>query len=170
MSHRLNRTVKISAVLLALSISAPAFALTHKVEKAFKGLASFYADKFDGHKTASGAPYDDDAFTCAHRSLPFGTRLLVKNEETGSCCVVVVNDRGPFRHNRVVDLSKAAARKLGIRGVGKVICYTGKEVGDVVASAAKKADSLGHKHDLFKIASGKNKPFAGKQNLIVDAE
>jgi len=87
-----------------------------------EGLASFYADRFQGRPTASGAPYDRAAMTCAHRSWPFGTRLRVTDLETGRSVVVVVNDRGPHVAGRVVDLSGAAARALGMvgRGVARV--------------------------------------------------
>ncbi len=86
------------------------------------GLASYYGKRFQGRTTASGAPFDMHAFTCAHPSAPFGTRLRVTELERGRSVVVTVNDRGPFARGRVVDLSLAAARKLGIveRGVARV--------------------------------------------------
>lgn len=95
------------------------------VRKIFAGLASFYADKFHGRCTASGERFDQSKFTCAHKYLPFGTRLLVKNAHNGKVCIVTVNDRGPYSKNRVLDLSRAAALKLGITGIGQVICFTG---------------------------------------------
>lgn len=86
------------------------------------GLASYYARSFQGHRTASGERYDRRAMTCAHRRHPFGTRLRVTDLETGRKVVVEVTDRGPFTHNRLLDLSWAAARELGIleRGVARV--------------------------------------------------
>lgn len=118
-----------AALLVSFMFSTPAFSSpVRKIEKIFHGVASFYADRFNGKKTASGDVFDNSKLTCAHRTLPFGTKLLVKNPDTGSCCEVIVNDRGPYAHNRVVDLSKAAARKLGITGLGKVVCYAGKTV------------------------------------------
>jgi rare lipoprotein A len=86
------------------------------------GVASFYAHRFHGRRTASGARYDMHALTCAHPSAPFGARLRVTDLETGRSVVVTVNDRGPFAGGRVVDLSLAAARKLGIveRGLARV--------------------------------------------------
>jgi rare lipoprotein A len=86
------------------------------------GLASFYGRRFHGRKTASGARFDMRAFTCAHRSAPFGTRLRVIELESGRSVVVTVTDRGPFTRGRVVDVSLAAARVLGIveRGVARV--------------------------------------------------
>jgi peptidoglycan lytic transglycosylase len=86
------------------------------------GLASFYAERFEGRRTASGNRYDPRALTCAHRSAPFGTRLRVTALESGRSVVVTVNDRGPFARGRVVDLSLAAARALGMieRGLVRV--------------------------------------------------
>ena len=86
------------------------------------GMASFYGRRHAGRKTASGERYDPSALTCAHRTEPFGTRLRITDLETGRQVVVTVNDRGPFVHGRVVDLSLAAARELGMieRGVTRV--------------------------------------------------
>jgi rare lipoprotein A len=86
------------------------------------GLASFYGHRHKGRRTASGARYDPAALTCAHRSAPFGARLRVTDLESGRQVVVIVNDRGPFVRGRVVDLSLAAARELGLveRGVARV--------------------------------------------------
>ncbi len=86
------------------------------------GVASFYARGFQGRRTASGAPYDMRALTCAHPTAPFGTRLRVTDLESGRSVVVTVTDRGPFANGRIVDLSLAAARRRGIvaRGVVRV--------------------------------------------------
>jgi rare lipoprotein A len=84
------------------------------------GLASFYADRFHGRPTASGQPYDWAALTCAHRTAPFGARLRVTDLEGGRSVVVTVNDRGPHVAGRVVDLSRAAAERLGMLGRGLV--------------------------------------------------
>lgn len=84
------------------------------------GLASYYADRFHGRPTASGQPYDRGALTCAHPSAPFGARLRVTDLETGRSVLVTVNDRGPHLPGRVVDLSRAAAERLGMLGRGLV--------------------------------------------------
>jgi rare lipoprotein A len=86
------------------------------------GLASFYARSLQGRRTASGARYDGRALTCAHRTHAFGTLLRVTELESGRSVVVRVTDRGPFVPGRVIDLSWAAARKLGMldRGVARV--------------------------------------------------
>lgn len=83
----------------------------------FAGVASFYGNE-SGSKTASGERFNENAMTCAHRSLPFGTKLRVTHG--GRSIVVTVNDRGPFVRGRVLDLSTAAARALGIDGLGSV--------------------------------------------------
>jgi rare lipoprotein A (peptidoglycan hydrolase) len=123
-------------VIFVLTTGMPCWASDHvqdskkpsKLSRVFKGVASFYGKKFQGKRTASGKPFDMNAFTCAHPNLPFGTPVLVQNEETGAQCQVIVNDRGPYVRNRCIDLSKAAANKLGITGVAKVVCKTGRYV------------------------------------------
>ncbi len=86
------------------------------------GFASYYGHRFQGRRTASGERYDVARLTCAHRTAPFGSRLRVTDVETGRSVVVRVNDRGPFARGRIVDLSLAAARSLGIvkRGLARV--------------------------------------------------
>ena len=77
------------------------------------GVASCYHDKFHRRRTASGEPYDKDKFTTAHRFLPFGTMVMVRNIKTGDSVIVKVNDRGPYHKTRTFDLSKAAFLKIG---------------------------------------------------------
>jgi peptidoglycan lytic transglycosylase len=76
------------------------------------GIASYYADKFVGHTTANGEKYKHSKLTAAHKTLPFGTLLKVKNLENGKEVTVRVNDRGPFVKDRIIDLSKSAAEEL----------------------------------------------------------
>ncbi|HEX2222835.1 MAG TPA: septal ring lytic transglycosylase RlpA family protein, partial [Thermoanaerobaculia bacterium] len=78
------------------------------------GMASWYGPKFHGRRTANGERYDMHALTAAHPTLPFGTRLAVRNPRTGQEVVVRVNDRGPFKGNRILDLSYAAANAVGV--------------------------------------------------------
>ncbi len=80
----------------------------------FSGVADYYADQFHGRKTASGQIHDKNKYTAAHLTLPFGTKLKVVSRHTGKTCVVTVNDRGPFTKSRIIDLSVAAARELGL--------------------------------------------------------
>lgn len=84
----------------------------------FSGHASWYGGKFHGRRTSAGERFDQDSLTAAHRSLPFGTKLLVMNRRTGDKCVVKVNDRGPFVHDRVIDVSRGAARQLNMISSG----------------------------------------------------
>lgn len=88
----------------------------------FKGLASWYGTRFHGRKTASGSVYNQNEMTAAHKQLPFGTRIQVTNLRNKRHVVVKVTDRGPFVKNRVLDLSKEAARRLGFNGICKVSC------------------------------------------------
>jgi rare lipoprotein A len=81
----------------------------------FSGMASYYGNE-SGSRTASGARFNQNAMTCAHRSLPFGTKLRVTHR--GQSVVVTVNDRGPFIKGRVLDLSTGAARAVGLTGAG----------------------------------------------------
>ena len=82
------------------------------------GVASWYGGKFHGRKTASGETYNQNALTAAHRTLPFGTRVRVTRLDTGNSVVVRINDRGPFKAGRVIDLSERAAEEIGMTGVG----------------------------------------------------
>lgn len=102
------KTAFAAAIALACSIElAPA--------QSFSGVASFYGSE-SGSQTASGARFNELAMTAAHRSLPFGTRLRVTYR--GRSVDVIVNDRGPFIRGRVLDLSKGAARAIGMAGAG----------------------------------------------------
>jgi len=83
-----------------------------------KGEASWYGPGFHGKQTASGEVYDMEAMTAAHRRLPFGTRVEVENLDNGRRTVVRINDRGPFAHGRIIDLSRGAAREVGMLGSG----------------------------------------------------
>jgi len=76
------------------------------------GKASYYADKFNGRKTASGEIYNHSKKTAAHKSLDFGTKVRVINLENKKSIVVIINDRGPFVKGRIIDLSKSAAEEL----------------------------------------------------------
>lgn len=86
------------------------------------GMASYYAAAFHGRRTASGERFDMQELTAAHRTLPFGTLVRVKHLKNGREVVVRINDRGPFRKGRVIDVSRAAAERLGMlsQGVGRV--------------------------------------------------
>lgn len=88
------------------------------------GIASWYGPGFHGKATASGQEFNSGNFTAAHRTLSFGTKITVTNQYNGKKVTVTVNDRGPFVHGRILDLSEAAARQIGIiqAGTGHV-CF-----------------------------------------------
>lgn len=85
-----------------------------------RGKATYYASRFHGRKTSSGQIYNKDSLTCAHRTLPLGTLIKVKNISNGKEVVVKVNDRGPYHPTAIVDLSKAAAKKIDMIAQGVV--------------------------------------------------
>jgi rare lipoprotein A len=83
-----------------------------------QGICSFYSDKFEGLSTSSGERYSSKAYTGAHRSLPFNTIVAVINLKTNKYVIVRINDRGPHRKTRLIDISKSAALELGIVKMG----------------------------------------------------
>lgn len=85
-----------------------------------KGLASWYGEPYHGRLAASGEVYDMDELTAAHRTLPFGTRVRVHRVDNGASVVVRINDRGPIPEDRIIDLSRAAARSIGMMQPGIV--------------------------------------------------
>jgi rare lipoprotein A len=108
-------------VLPVLAVNEMAERLGGKLEmlgQTFCGAASWYGGRFHGRTCSDGSTYNQHKLTAAHRSLPFGTKILVKNRQTGDTCVVEVNDRGPFVDGRVIDVSRAAARELNMLSAG----------------------------------------------------
>ena len=103
-------------LLIALFALCNIFTLTIQAQS--DGKASYYSNGLHGRKMSNGERYDCNAFTCAHRTLPFGTRLKITNPRNGKSVIVRVTDRGPFVRGRVVDLSYAAARELGTLASG----------------------------------------------------
>lgn len=83
--------------------------------------ASYYHDKFDGRKTASGVKFDNSKLTAAHKKLPFGTKLKITNEKNDKSVIVVVTDRGPFVNGREIDLSKKAFMDITSNKKGGVV-------------------------------------------------
>lgn len=100
------------------SSSPSPYELSPPRESDQQGLASWYGPRFHGRRTASGERFDSQDLTAAHRTLAFGTRVCVRSSVTGKAVVVRINDRGPFSHNRVIDLSQGAAEALGMVGLG----------------------------------------------------
>ncbi|MFM2224437.1 MAG: hypothetical protein RJA07_639 [Bacteroidota bacterium] len=120
--------MKIYILTLFIIVSEVAFAQSDSaiLFKPFQtGIASYYSKQSNGARTASGKILYSDSLVCAHRTLPFGTKIKVTNSKTGKSIIVKVIDRGPFGKGRVVDLSYAAADSLGIlrSGLSKVEVY-----------------------------------------------
>ncbi|UYZ58578.1 septal ring lytic transglycosylase RlpA family protein [Hymenobacter latericus] len=109
--------------LLLLAGSFPTLAddtptATASKSAVLRGRASWYGREHQGKRTSNGERFDRNQYTCAHKTLPFGTRLRVTNPQNGKAVVVRVTDRGPYRHQRILDLSEVAARPLGIVQLG----------------------------------------------------
>ena len=109
-------TIKNITKLTLLSLSLFMVSCAQKVTES--GHASYYGDKFEGRKTASGEKYKASRLTAAHRTLPFGTTVKVKNLDNGKVVKVVVNDRGPFVSGRIIDVSGKAANQLEMKNTG----------------------------------------------------
>ena len=103
----------VTGVALATCGRAQAQALAPAVEE---GVASWYGPSFDGQRSASGEIFDSGQMTAAHRTLPFGTRVRVRRLDSEESIVVRINDRGPWVDSRIIDLSYAAAQRLGPGG------------------------------------------------------
>lgn len=119
----------VSAMLLPLLLAGPAasqeseiaenpIAVLVQETEIDGGIASYYGNELAGNRTASGETFDPGQLTAAHRTLPFGTLVRVTNMATGDSVVVRINDRGPFAHGRVIDVSHAAAREIGMHRSG----------------------------------------------------
>lgn len=107
-------------IFLFIGVSQPTFAQSN--DKTQVGAASWYGSKYHGRKTSSGERYNKNEMTAAHKTLPFGTMVKVTNPANDKSVILRINDRGPFVGKRIIDVSEAAARKLGMHseGVAKV--------------------------------------------------
>lgn len=100
-------------MISALGLSSFKNTSTNDNDEVKTSYASYYHDKFNGRKTASGEVFSNSKLTAAHRTLPFGTKVKVTNLRNGESVVVTINDRGPFHASRALDLSKAAFDEIG---------------------------------------------------------
>ncbi|HKR63396.1 MAG TPA: septal ring lytic transglycosylase RlpA family protein [Thermoanaerobaculia bacterium] len=119
----MRRRIGVLSALLVLAYGcATTVPQPEKGPESLRGIASWYGEEFAGRTTANGEIFDPTLLTAAHRTLPFGTILEVTNPKTGRSVWVRVNDRGPYIANRIIDLSYAAAQKIGLveAGVGDV--------------------------------------------------
>jgi rare lipoprotein A len=118
----------IKRFLIATAILASGKAMAYQET----GHASWYGPGFHGKKTASGKRFDRHALTAAHKTLPLNSKVRVTNLKTHASVVVTINDRGPHRRGRLIDLSQAAAKAIGLRGTGPVQ-VTGMDDNDTLA-------------------------------------
>lgn len=118
----MKRSIAVSVVVLLSACASTKTAPDQPAPENLHGTASWYGQEFAGRATANGEIFDPMQFTAAHRTLPFGTIVEVKNPKTGETVRVRVNDRGPYIYDRLIDLSYAAARQIGLiePGTGEV--------------------------------------------------
>lgn len=144
-------------ICLWLFLLVSNFLLAQRGEKEVKtGKASYYGHKFHNRRTASGISYDRNAYTCAHKEFPFGTKLLVKNPFNDKEVVVEVTDRGPFKRGRIIDLSWAAAKDLDIvrHGIATV------EVSEYI-------EPLRHVYDIPRLTIGKIQLLSVTKQMLI---
>ena len=108
----------VSAAAQEADVTDAALADVEEVTEIDGGMASYYGNELAGNRTASGERFDPRGLTAAHRTLPFGSMVRVTNVSNGDSVVVRINDRGPFSHGRVIDISHAAAREIGMHRSG----------------------------------------------------
>mgnify|MGYP003824521507 CR=1 FL=1 len=160
----IKKSLTIFLFFLSVSCLAQNTALT--------GYCSFYADKFNGRRTASGEKYNKNLFTAAHRTLPFNTVVMVTNLRNQKQVLVKINDRGPHKHSRILDISKAAAIELDIihSGVEKVKI----EVVDVPPSYLKQDTIIWGQDSVKADNKGIQKPIAetkeDPETMIYDSD
>lgn len=120
MSNKKTWHIRCAVLICVMLVAAcaPYHARRKPIHYEASGIASWYGPGFAGHKTANGERYKPSAMTAAHRSLPFGTSVKVTNLDNDKSVVVRINDRGPYVGDRLIDLSKAAAGKIGLIATG----------------------------------------------------
>jgi rare lipoprotein A len=150
--------------LCVYGVAAMAMGVPMEAALAQCGTASWY---HEGARTANGERYRPDGISAAHRSLPFGTRVQVRNQRTGRTVTVRINDRGPFIGGRIIDLSRGAKRVLGMDGLAPV-CIAVLGRGPRVASAEEQGTTAANKPRRARVASAVSrqvKTSARKQRL-----
>lgn len=117
-SSKATKATHVAAKHSVTKAKSAKYAKVSKAAPSLKGVAAVYADKFNGRKTSSGQRFYQHALTAAHKTLPLGTTVRVTNVRNNRSVDVVVNDRGPWHKSRVIDLSSAAANKIGMLRAG----------------------------------------------------
>lgn len=107
-------------LLILLFTSCHRKSIPNAVSGTETGLASFYSESYNGKQTANGEIYNSSKLTAAHKKLPFGTKVKVTNLSNGKTVKVRINDRGPFIAGRIIDLTRAAAKKIDMVNAGVV--------------------------------------------------
>jgi rare lipoprotein A len=132
------------------------------------GMASWYGNPYHGHRAASGEIFDMEKLTAAHRTLPFGTRVRVTETKGGRSVEVRINDRGPFAEDRIIDVSRAAARRLGLLGSGKALVRL-KVIGAVPArggeSYAVQVGAFRERANAERLRAAMERPYGAAQVL-----
>lgn len=120
MNYRTRTVIEKWFSRLALALAASALLWTAAVASGYDrvGEASWYGERYQGRSTASGEPFDMNALTAAHKRLPFGTMVLVTNLANKRSLVVRINDRGPYKRGRIIDVSRRGADLLGFEHSG----------------------------------------------------
>lgn len=144
--HRLTYSARplasvAAALFLAVSLSPAQAGMSRYWEES--GQASWYGPGFQGKRTSSGDTFDQHAMTAAHDTLPLGTKVLVTTQETGLSTVVTITDRLPPKRLRIIDLSKAAAAKLGLIASGVGMVTLSVPTGDEPVEVAEAPDDSG---------------------------
>ncbi len=116
-------TIGLVAAVFGVGALTQSAAAAKAKTRSFSGLAAYYSER---ERLATGGHYNPSGFTAAHRTLPFGTRVRVTDPKTGRSVIVTINDRGPFRRGRVIDVSLSAARALGM--INRGVIYVRAEV------------------------------------------
>ena len=116
----LRKLAGFSSIVLTATLALSALPIEASARGNQVGKASWYGPGFHGKKTASGKRFNQHALTAAHRHWPLGTRARVTNLKNGKAVTVTINDRGPYRGGRVIDLSRAAAQRLAMDGTARV--------------------------------------------------
>lgn len=127
-----------------VSIFQLAFPVTSAAFQEEYGKAAYYSDALHGRKTASGERYDEDALTCAHKTLPFGTKVRITRMDNKKAVIARVNDRGPYKEGFVVDISRRAAEEIGLikDGVARVMVEVVENAPETSASNAETPQTI----------------------------